>query len=310
MAPDAGSDLLGTLARLLDESANIDAEVLHRARGLIDERISTLRRAQPPPAADEPPAPVIAFVGLGNIGSAMVRALLRAGHVPRVFDIVPARVAAAVTEGAIEAASLDECARGAHVVFLSLPMPADVANVMLGRGDDSELGDAGAGSGESGAALDARPLRPSGLLAMLAAGSLVVDMSTNAPAVVAALARRCDAQGVQFVDAPVNDAPAGTVARSGQALCIMLSGDPAAVRAAWPHVAPMADTVLDCGATPGAATACKLLHNAANAACTAVVGEAVVAGVKMGIPLETVWASLRAGSLGRSAGDVHGLAHY
>ena len=49
----------------------------------------------------------IGMIGLGRMGSSMVRRLLRAGHQCIVYDIHPETVQALVKEGAVGATSLE-----------------------------------------------------------------------------------------------------------------------------------------------------------------------------------------------------------
>jgi len=94
----------------------------------------------------------IGVIGLGNIGGAIAANLVADGHAVTVFDQDAAR-GRAIT-GATAAASPGEVARAAEIGFLSLPTPAVVRAV-------AEQWLRGA-----------------------AAGSVLVDLSTNAPAAV------------------------------------------------------------------------------------------------------------------------------
>ena len=49
----------------------------------------------------------IGMIGLGRMGSSMVRRLLRAGHKCVVYDVQPKAVQALVKEGAVGAKSLN-----------------------------------------------------------------------------------------------------------------------------------------------------------------------------------------------------------
>ena len=53
----------------------------------------------------------IGMIGLGRMGSSMVRRLLRAGHQCVVYDIHPETVQALVKEGAVGATSLEDFAK-------------------------------------------------------------------------------------------------------------------------------------------------------------------------------------------------------
>jgi len=75
----------------------------------------------------------VGFVGLGNIGLPMARALLRAGHELTVHDVSEEKVAACVSEGARAG---DDFA-GCEVVCLAVPDDAAVEQVLAGLADET-----------------------------------------------------------------------------------------------------------------------------------------------------------------------------
>ena len=261
-----------------------------------DDKESSASEATAPASAP----PRVGFLGLGNVGSRNVLALLHAGVVPVIFDREREKVERLSRRGATPAASLAELARACDVVFTSLPntTPAIVRDVVLGADADGAAAANGDGDGD-------------GLLACLRAGSLLVEMSTNAPDEMAAFAAACAARGVGFIDAPVNAASIGARCRSGTGLlALMVSGPAALVARALPLLRPLADEVIVCGETVGQASTCKLIHNAVNAVACAAVGEALPCGVKLGVDLAVLVRCLQTGGFGLNAGDVHGVQHY
>ncbi|HET8682192.1 MAG TPA: NAD(P)-binding domain-containing protein, partial [Micromonosporaceae bacterium] len=74
----------------------------------------------------------VGVVGLGAMGSPMVRHLLAAGVPVVVRDLDEARVAAAVARGAQAAGSAAELARACEVVAVVVPSDDDVRAVCLG----------------------------------------------------------------------------------------------------------------------------------------------------------------------------------
>ena len=236
----------------------------------------------------DPPQPAVAerigFVGLGNIGSRKVLALLHAGVTPVIFDTDAVKVARLARRGATPATSLAELARACDVVITSLPTPDIVREAVLGA---------------------------SGLLSAMPRGALLVEMSTNGVDEVRALAAACAARGVGMVDAPINDAPIGTRCRSGTGtLALLVSGAPQHTARALPVLRPLGDEVIVCGPAPGLASTCKLIHNAVNAVACAIVGEGATLGARAGVELGVLVRVLQTGGFGQSAGDVHGLKHY
>src|SRR5689334_1604004 len=102
-------------------------------------------------------APRIGFVGLGNMGRPMVERLLGAGFRLTVADADPARLAG-LGARAVLAASLTELGKRSEIVITMLPDGKAVRAVLCGSrsGDDC-------------------------IVAGLASGALVVDMSSSSP---------------------------------------------------------------------------------------------------------------------------------
>lgn len=102
----------------------------------------------------------LGFIGLGNIGSAIVANLLADGHDVSVFDLERARLEEAAASGARAGGDVAEVSASSEITFLSLPGP-DVVDAVAAA-----------------------------WLAAAPGGSILVDLSTNAPARVKALAEK------------------------------------------------------------------------------------------------------------------------
>lgn len=226
--------------------------------------------------SSEPPAtaasvPRVGLIGLGRMGAPMAASIRRAGLTLAVHDRVAAvtdEVAAAT--GARPCASVAELASVSDVVVTMLPNGSAVRSVVLGEGDG-------------------------GVVAELAAGGLVVDMSSASPGETRALGATLAAQGVALVDAPVS----GGVerARSGQ-LAVMVGGTDADVERALPIFEAVGETVLRCGAL-GCGHAAKALNNAVSSAGLIAAGEALLVGQRHGVAPEILVDVLNA-STGRN----------
>ena len=99
----------------------------------------------------------LAFVGLGNMGRYMATNLAKAGHELTVNDLRREAADPVLEAGATWADSPMAAARGAEAVFLSLPGPKDVEEVVTAA---------------------------NGVLAGMSEGSTVIDLSTNSPSMV------------------------------------------------------------------------------------------------------------------------------
>ncbi len=137
----------------------------------------------------------IAFIGLGNMGGAMVRHLLAAGHTLSVYARRAEVMAPFVTAGATAAASPADAARDADFIFTNVTATADVEMVLLGK---------------DGAIETAKP------------GAIVCDFSTIDATITRAIAARLAAKQIQFLDCPVSG---GTKAAEAGTLTIMVGGD-------------------------------------------------------------------------------------
>ena len=75
----------------------------------------------------------VGFIGLGMMGGPMASRLADAGYALTVCDVRRESVAALTAKGARAAASPAEVASAAETVLLSLPTPAVVREVALGK---------------------------------------------------------------------------------------------------------------------------------------------------------------------------------
>jgi 3-hydroxyisobutyrate dehydrogenase len=119
----------------------------------------------------------IGFIGLGAMGSRMVAALMRAGHVVTVFNRSADRVQPLVGLGAHAASSPRDAAAGADFV------------ISMVRDDEASL------------AVWTDPVF--GALAGMQPGAVAIESSTLSPAWIKQLATAALAAGVEFLEAPV-----------------------------------------------------------------------------------------------------------
>jgi 2-hydroxymethylglutarate dehydrogenase len=195
----------------------------------------------------------LGFVGVGNMGGPMAANLVAAGHDLVVFDTRREVADELIVAGAVWADSPRAVAEaGVDAVLLSLPTPPIVEAVVTG---------------------------PDGVLAGCTAGQTVIDLSTNAPAVVQQLAAVCAQQGVGFLDAPVSGGVRG--ARDGT-LAVMVGGDAAQFDRFRPAFEAIGARVFHLGGV-GAGNVAKLINN--QLAFVGMMGtiEAIVLGGKAGL---------------------------
>jgi 3-hydroxyisobutyrate dehydrogenase-like beta-hydroxyacid dehydrogenase len=209
----------------------------------------------------------VGFVGLGHMGGPMATNVLAAGHRLAVCDVRREAGEPLEEAGATWAATPAEAARGAEAVLLSLPMPADVEEVVTG---------------------------PGGVLAGAAPGTTVVDLSTNDPLVSRRLAERAAGAGLGFLDAPVSGGVRG--ARKGT-LAVMVGGDAALFERVRPVLDAIGANVFHVGDV-GAGGVVKLINNMLAFVNMLAVTEGLVLGAKAGVDPKVLRDIVQAGSGG------------
>jgi 3-hydroxyisobutyrate dehydrogenase len=171
---------------------------------------------------------MIAFFGMGFLGSNFVRALRRRGEDVQVWNRTHDRAAALESAGARAFRGAADAARGASRVHLALSDDAVVDAVLE----------------------QARPgLSPS---------TTIIDHSTTSPPGAMARVERWRERGITFVHAPVFMTPANALESTG---IMLISGPRSVVDPLRPVLAPMTGRLLDLGERPDAASAFKLLGN-------------------------------------------------
>ena len=205
----------------------------------------------------------IGFVGLGNMGHAIVENMLKAGHQVRVWNRTRER---AQPLAALGAQIVDECAAAfaGDCVFSMLADDAAVAQVV-----DAAL-------------LDGAPR------------DLVhVNMATVSVALAEAMAREHAARGIHYVAAPVMGRP--DVAAAGK-LTIIAAGPAEAVHRVQPVFDVIGQKTCHIGSLPQQANVIKLAANFALASAIETLGEATSLlaghGVAMTDYLDVITASV------------------
>ncbi len=195
----------------------------------------------------------VGFLGLGRMGLPMAANLAKAGFELVVWNRTPEKATAFAAEHNVQAA--DTPAKVAE--------RAEVIITMLA--DDAALADCHRGA--------------NGLQAALRPGTLVIDMGTSSPSLIATLAEEVAGVDGAFVDAPVS----GSVAAATTAtLTIMAAGSADAVDRARPVLTAMGKKVFHLGSS-GAGSAMKLAVNTIVHGLNCSLSEALVLAERAGI---------------------------
>jgi 3-hydroxyisobutyrate dehydrogenase len=192
------------------------------------------------------------FIGLGMMGGPMCRNLIKKGNPAVVYDLNADALARIKSSGATAAASPKDVAAQCDVVFLSLPMPKDVEAVVMGA---------------------------DGVAAGAKKGLIIVDLSTNAPAVVKRLEKELAAKGIVFLDSPVSGGVDGAEAAT---LAVMAGGDKAAFDKVKPMLECIGKNVFHLGAI-GTGSVAKLCNNMVSFCNLAAASEAVMLAKRAGL---------------------------
>lgn len=211
--------------------------------------------------------PVIGFIGLGLMGSAMVRRLQGLGYaIHTTANRNRAPIEAAVAAGATEHATPAAVAQNADILMLCVDTSDAVEKVMLGD---------------------------NGAMAALKSGAIVIDFGTSLATSTRMLAEKAEARGVVFMDAPLGRTPSH--AEEGK-LNIMAAGPSETFGKVKPVLDDLGENVFHVGPT-GAGHELKVINNFYAQACAMAMSEAFVRADTAGIDRTTLYNVMSAGPL-------------
>ena len=137
----------------------------------------------------------IAFIGVGIMGTGMVRNLMKAGYELHIFARRPEKVEAIVSEGAILHSSISECVSSVDAVITMVGFPADVEEVYFGNGN---------------------------ILDSAREGLFLIDMTTTSPKLAKRIYVAGKAKNIHVLDAPVTG---GDIGAKNGTLSILVGGE-------------------------------------------------------------------------------------
>ena len=216
----------------------------------------------------------IGFIGLGIMGAPMAGHLIKAGH--QLFVHTRSKLAPEIAGGsATVCTSAKAVAERADIVFVMVPDTPDVAKVLFA--DD-------------------------GVAAGLSKAKTVVDMSSISPIETKQFAKRINALGCDYLDAPVSGGEVGAKAAS---LTIMVGGPEAVFERIRPLFELMGKNITLVGGN-GDGQTCKVANQIIVALNIAAVGEALVFASKAGADPARVRTALMGGFAASRILEVHG----
>jgi 2-hydroxy-3-oxopropionate reductase len=216
----------------------------------------------------------LGFIGLGIMGAPMAGHLRAAGH--ELFVNTRSSVPQALLDaGAVACKTPTEVASKADVIFTMVPDTPDVAKVLFGE---------------------------NGIAGALGKGKTVVDMSSISPIETQDYAKKVEATGADWLDAPVSGGEVGAKAAS---LTIMVGGKDEVFARVQPLFALMGKNITHVGPA-GAGQITKVANQIIVALNIAAVGEALVFASKAGADPARVRQALMGGFAASRVLEVHG----
>lgn len=216
----------------------------------------------------------IGFIGLGIMGRPMAGHLQTAGHRLFLHDVA-ALPEELIRYGAVACASGKEVAEKAEIVILMVPDTPHVEAALFGK---------------------------NGVAEGLARGKTVVDMSSISPLATKEFAKRVNALGADYLDAPVSGGEVGARAAS---LTIMVGGPQPVFDKVKPLFEIMGKNVTRVGENGDGQTT-KVANQIIVALTIEAVGEALLFASKAGADPALVRQALMGGFASSRILEVHG----
>ncbi|KJK20523.1 tartronate semialdehyde reductase [Burkholderiaceae bacterium 16] len=216
----------------------------------------------------------LGFIGLGIMGTPMAANLIAGGHEVSLSSRsgVPQSL---LDSGGVACGSGKEVAERADVIFLMVPDTPHVEAALFNEG---------------------------GIADGLSDGKIVVDMSSISPIATKAFAKRIDALGCQYLDAPVSG---GEVGARNATLSIMVGGPEATFETVRPLFELMGKNITLVGDN-GAGQTAKVANQIIVALNIEAVAEALLFASKAGADPARVRQALMGGFASSKVLEVHG----
>ncbi|ATL48729.1 6-phosphogluconate dehydrogenase [Chitinophaga caeni] len=171
---------------------------------------------------------MIAFLGMGLLGSNFVKALLKKGEKVQVWNRTASKAKALESDGAVAFEQVKDAVKGAKYIHLTLKDDASVDEVLAHAKEGFEP------------------------------GAIIIDHTTTSVPGAKERTAKWKAAGFQYQHAPVFMGPQNAHDSTG---FMLVSGDAALINSIHDHLASMTGTLLDFGDEVGKAAGMKLIGN-------------------------------------------------
>jgi len=206
----------------------------------------------------------LGFIGLGVMGSSLVNNFLSDGHEVFVYDI-NAEAYKKIPKGK-PCKSIEELLfKCDDILFLSLPNPESVKEVMLGK---------------------------NGVIQNQKNNLIIVDTTTSSPSLSKIIAEEAAKKNMTFLDAPLSGGPEGVKARN---LSFFIGGKKDAMEKIKPIIEPSSGRIAHFDEN-GMGNALKIINNMITITNLVSVVEAFIIGTKIGFEPKELYESISSGS--------------
>jgi len=215
----------------------------------------------------------VGFVGLGIMGRPMAGHLADAGHELALYN--RSKIPAELASRGKACASAKEVAQNSNVIFVMVPDTPDVEAVLFAKG---------------------------GVAEGLSPRKIVVDMSSISPVATKDFAKRVNALGCSYLDAPVSG---GEVGAKQATLSIMCGGSQETFDKVKPLLEKLGKNITLVGEN-GAGQTCKVANQIVVALTIEAVGEALLFASRAGADPARVRQALMGGLATSRILELHG----
>ena len=217
----------------------------------------------------------IGWIGVGIMGKAMVRNLMKAGYEVHIYARNPEKVADVTAEGVVLHGTIGDCVRASEVIITMVGFPQDVEEVYFTSGN---------------------------ILDSAARGTILIDMTTTSPTLAQRVYREGTARGLRVLDAPVTGGDSG--ARAGT-LSILVGGGQADFDACLPVFRAMGTNITYFGPA-GCGQHAKMANQIMIAGALSGVCEALAYAKAEGLNWNTLLGAVATGAAGSKQLDFQG----
>ena len=199
----------------------------------------------------------VGVIGVGNMGGAMARNLLKNGYQVTVYDVVASSVDGLVEDGARRAGSPKEVAGSSDVIVVMVVNDKQTTDVVTG---------------------------PDGILDGARPGTVAVLCSSLRPTTVTSLGALAEAKGVSVLDAPVTGGERGAIDGT---LAFLVGGDDGEIERVTPVLRAMGEHIA-CAGPLGTGEVVKNVNNVLLWTTLAATREALRFAAEHGMSPEAV----------------------